>query len=175
MVVTGLLIAEVNVNTMCQLGSGGVSLVLMAALWLQMGKCNNIFFAVGRHMLLWKAVASGYLQWDVLFESQLSSCSHEYTHNCSVNVVPVLCTNLEGDLSKVRTAIVLGTSIPLPIVEVFSLFAIATSAETSAGQSRSLPYAMTLVPPIVLSLLDPEIFFKVLDFAGTYGPFPSGN
>lgn len=26
-VVTGLLIAEVNVNTMCELGSGGVSLV----------------------------------------------------------------------------------------------------------------------------------------------------
>ncbi|PON59203.1 hypothetical protein PanWU01x14_161300 [Parasponia andersonii] len=29
-VVTGLLIAEVNVNTMCELGSGGVSLVSMA-------------------------------------------------------------------------------------------------------------------------------------------------
>ena len=27
-VVTGLLIAEVNVNTMCELGSGGVSLVI---------------------------------------------------------------------------------------------------------------------------------------------------
>jgi len=26
-VVTGLLVAEVNVNTMCELGSGGVSLV----------------------------------------------------------------------------------------------------------------------------------------------------
>lgn len=38
-----------------------------------------------------------------------------------------------------------------------------------ASQSRSLPYVMTLVPPIVLSLLDPEIFFKALDFAGTYG------
>ncbi|KAK3003855.1 hypothetical protein RJ639_019524 [Escallonia herrerae] len=30
MVVTGLLIAEVNVRTMCELGSGGVSLVSMA-------------------------------------------------------------------------------------------------------------------------------------------------
>lgn len=30
MVVTGLLIAEVNVKTMCELGSGGVSLVSMA-------------------------------------------------------------------------------------------------------------------------------------------------
>ncbi|KAH9314068.1 hypothetical protein KI387_022695, partial [Taxus chinensis] len=30
MVITGLLVAEVNVNTMCELGSGGVSLVSMA-------------------------------------------------------------------------------------------------------------------------------------------------
>lgn len=30
MVVTGLLVAEVNVNTMCEMGSGGVSLVSMA-------------------------------------------------------------------------------------------------------------------------------------------------
>ncbi|XP_034213825.1 tyrosine-specific transport protein isoform X3 [Prunus dulcis] len=173
------------------------------------------------------AVASGYLQWDVLLKANFQAVpmsipiivlSFVYQ-----NVVPVLCTNLEGDLSKVRTAIVLGTSIPLvlflvwnavilgtittvemssdkimdplqqlqstnevvgPIVEVFSLFAIATSyigfvlglsdflsdlLKLPAGQSRSLPYAMTLVPPIVLSLLDPEIFFKVLDFAGTYG------
>jgi tyrosine-specific transport protein len=29
-VVTGLLIAEVNVNTMCDLGSGGVSLVIIS-------------------------------------------------------------------------------------------------------------------------------------------------
>lgn len=28
---------------------------------------------------------------------------------------------------------------------------------------------MTLFPPMVLALLDPEIFFKALDFAGTYG------
>lgn len=32
-----------------------------------------------------------------------------------------------------------------------------------------LPYLLTLLPPLVLSLLDPEIFFKALDFAGTYG------
>jgi hypothetical protein len=37
------------------------------------------------------------------------------------------------------------------------------------GQSRPLPYLLTLIPPLVLSLLDPEIFFKALDFAGTYG------
>jgi hypothetical protein len=32
-----------------------------------------------------------------------------------------------------------------------------------------LTYLVTLFPPLVLSLLDPEIFFKALDFAGTYG------
>ncbi|CAA7044757.1 unnamed protein product [Microthlaspi erraticum] len=37
------------------------------------------------------------------------------------------------------------------------------------GQNKPLLYLLTLVPPVVLSLLDPEIFFKALDFAGTYG------
>lgn len=139
------------------------------------------------------------------------------------NVVPVICTNLEGNLSKVRTAIVVGTSVPLglflvwnavilgyisglemstgqigdplqqlrysngavgPIIEVFSFLAIATSyigfvlglsdfladlLKLPAGQSTPQPYLLTLIPPLVLSLLDPEIFFKALDFAGTYG------
>jgi tyrosine-specific transport protein len=38
-----------------------------------------------------------------------------------------------------------------------------------SGQNKPLPYALTLLPPLVLSLLDPGIFFKALDFAGTYG------
>lgn len=38
-----------------------------------------------------------------------------------------------------------------------------------SGQSSPQPYLLTLIPPLVLSLLDPEIFFKALDFAGTYG------
>lgn len=38
-----------------------------------------------------------------------------------------------------------------------------------SGPNRPLPYLLTLVPPLILSLLDPEIFFKALDFAGTYG------
>lgn len=38
-VVTGLLIAEVNVKTMCELGSGGVSLVIfLSMLWLERAK-----------------------------------------------------------------------------------------------------------------------------------------
>ncbi|XP_065638589.1 uncharacterized protein LOC111999373 [Quercus suber] len=122
-----------------------------------------------------------------------------------------------------RTAIVLGTAIPLflflvwnavilgsisnnamgsgnimnplqqlqstngvvgPIILVFSLLATATSyigfvlglaeflsdlLKLPTRESRPLPYLLTLIPPLALSLLDPEIFFKALDFAGTYG------
>ncbi|KAA8544513.1 hypothetical protein F0562_022447 [Nyssa sinensis] len=288
MVVTGLLIAEVNVNTMCELGSGGVSLVSMATrtlgtagvqiacwsyifihyallvayvarssdiltnflgipLWgsatlfslLLGGICyfgsQRLIGAVNGVLVLGilvsftalVVVASGNLHWDALLKANfvavplsipIIALSFVYQ-----NVVPVLCTNLEGNLSKVRTAIVLGTGIPLvlflvwnavilgsitsfetgsdkiadplqqlrstngvvgPIVEVFSLLAIATSyigfvlglsdfladlLKLPSGQSRPLPYLLTLIPPLVLSLLDPEIFFKALDFAGTYG------
>ncbi|KAK9122603.1 hypothetical protein Sjap_012205 [Stephania japonica] len=286
--VTGLLIAEVNVNTMCELGSGGVSLVSMAMRTLgnagvQIACCSYIFIHyallvayVARSsdimtnflgIPLWESaalfslvlggicyfgsqrfigavngilvigiiisftalvgVATGDLQWDTLLKANFAAVppsipiiALSFVYQ---NVVPVLCTNLEGDLSKVRTAIVLGTAVPLvlflvwdavilgsisnletvsgtivdplqqlqsangavgPIVEVFSFLAIATSyigfvlglsdflsdlLKLPSGQSKPLPYVLTLFPPLVLSLLDPEIFFKALDFAGTYG------
>ncbi|KAJ8750312.1 hypothetical protein K2173_014227 [Erythroxylum novogranatense] len=287
MVATGLLIAEVNVNTMCELGSGGVSLVSMAMRTLgtagvQVACWSYIFIhyallvayvARSSEILtnflgipLWESaamfslilgsiiyfgsqrvigaingalvlgiiisftglvvVASGDLHWDALlkanFEAVPMSIPIIALSFVYQNVVPVLCTNLEGNLSKVRTAIVVGTAIPLglflvwnavilgsitssemadkvvdplqqlrstnavvgPIVEVFSLLAIATSyigfvlgladfladlLKLPAGQNRPLPYLLTLFPPLVLSLLDPDIFFKALDFAGTYG------
>ncbi|PWZ15136.1 Tyrosine-specific transport protein [Zea mays] len=328
MVVTGLLVAEVNVNTMCELGSGGVSLVHtissceqsyclrpvkmniqyqdvsmamrtlgtfgvrtswisdFAFLVLQlilfiytlctscrirgtlfkyhnklighsnMGECYPVFSSFRRGMLLWKTrrfltsqrligavngvlvvgilasftslvvVASGNLQWSSLLEANFAAAPQSIPiialSFVYQNVVPVLCTNLEGDLSKVRTAIVAGTAIPLalflvwdgvilgtlpdlagsstvsdplellrssngivgPIVEAFSFLAIATSyigfvlgisdfladlLKLPSGQNKPLPYVLTLFPPLVLSLLDPEIFFKALDFAGTYG------
>ncbi|KAM0954056.1 putative amino acid/polyamine transporter 2 [Dioscorea sansibarensis] len=206
MVVTGLLITEVNVNTMCELGSGGVSL---------MGECHPVFSGFWRPLLFWKRLIGAVN--GVLVIGILASFA------TLVNVVPVLCTNLEGNQSKVRTSIVLGTAIPLilfliwdavilgtipnlelngvnvtdplqrlrsnngivgPIVEVFSFLAIATSyigfvlgltdfiadlLKLPSGQNKPLPYLLTLFPPLVLALLDPEIFFKALDFAGTYG------
>ncbi|OIT27758.1 hypothetical protein A4A49_22324 [Nicotiana attenuata] len=173
------------------------------------------------------AVASGDLHWEALlkanFEAAPQSIPIIALSFVYQNVVPVLCTNLEGDLSKVRSAIVFGTAIPLalflvwdgvilgtittlgteadkiidplqllratngivgPIVDVFSLLAIATSyigfvlglvdfladlLKLPSGPNRPLPYLLTLVPPLILSQLDPEIFFKALDFAGTYG------
>ncbi|XP_028803902.1 uncharacterized protein LOC114758972 isoform X3 [Neltuma alba] len=256
MVVTGLLIAEVNVNTMCELGSGGVSLLISGINGQEnfrdsrssncmMGKCYFVFIGFRRRMLFWKrfigavngtlvlgivssfaallAVASGELHWDALLKANFQAApmsipiiALSFVYQ---NVVPVLCSNLEGDLSKVRSAIVLGTGIPLalflvwnavilgtvgnnevgmdpleqlrstngivgPIVEAFSLLAIATSyigfvlglsdfladlLQFPSGQNKPLPFVLALVPPLVLSSLDPEIFFKALDFAGTYG------
>ncbi|XP_077209828.1 tryptophan/tyrosine permease isoform X5 [Tasmannia lanceolata] len=239
MVVTGLLIAEVNVNTMCELGSGGVSLVSMAMRTL--GKvgvqvaCQRLIGATIGLLVLGiivsftslVGVASGDLRWSSLLQANFNAIplsipiiALSFVYQ---NVVPVLCTNLEGNLSKVRTAIILGTAIPLvlflvwdavilgtisnldtsdskiidplellrsnngtvgPIIEVFSFLAIATSyigfvlglsdflsdlLKLPTGQNKPLPYLLTLFPPLVLALLDPEIFFKALDFAGTYG------
>ncbi|XP_010420758.1 PREDICTED: uncharacterized protein LOC104706282 [Camelina sativa] len=289
MVVTGLLVAEVNVNTMSELGSGGVSLVSMAKrtlgsagvqvvswsyilihytllvaylarssgiltnflgipIWESatlfsmvfgglcffgsqrfIGAANGVLvFGVIASFAALVAVASGDLHWEALlkanFEAVPMSIPILALSFVYQNVVPVLCTDLEGDLPKVRTAIVLGTAIPLglflvwnavilgsfpadngvaaekmvdplqqlrsssvivgPFVEAFSLFAIATSyigfvlglsdffsdlLKLPSGQNKPLLYFLTLVPPLVLSLLDPEIFFKALDFAGTYG------
>ncbi|XP_047317785.1 tyrosine-specific transport system-like [Impatiens glandulifera] len=288
MVVTGLLVAEVNIKTMCELGSGGVSLVSMAKRTLgstgvQISCWSYIFIhyallvayvARSSDILtnflgipLWESatifslllggicyfgsqrligafngvlvlgiivsftalvvIASGDLHWDALlkanFEAAPLSIPIIALSFVYQNVVPVICTNLEGNLSKVRSAIVLGTAIPLalflvwnavilgsipsfgadfnritdplqqlrnsngvvgPVVEVFSLLAIATSyigfvlgladfladlLELPSGENRPLPYLLTLFPPLLLSLYDPEIFFKALDFAGTYG------
>ncbi|KAL8200048.1 hypothetical protein R6Q57_011387 [Mikania cordata] len=171
------------------------------------------------------AAAGGDLHWDALLKANLQAVptsipiiALSFVYQ---NVVPVLCTNLEGDLSKIRSSIILGTAIPLglfliwnavilgtiettstekiadplqalqatnvvigPIVGAFSLLAIATSyigfvlgladflsdlLKLPSDRNRPLPYLLTLFPPLMLSLLDPDIFFKSLDFAGTYG------
>uniref|UniRef100_A0A0D3GUM3 Amino acid transporter transmembrane domain-containing protein n=1 Tax=Oryza barthii TaxID=65489 RepID=A0A0D3GUM3_9ORYZ len=263
MVVTGLLVAEVNVNTMCELGSGGVSLVSMAMrtlgtfgvrtacisylfihyallvayvarsseiitnsvgipLWESaalfslafgglcyfgsqrvIGAVNGfLVFSILASFTTLVVVASGNLQWSSLLEANFAAAPQSIPiialSFVYQNVVPVLCTNLEGDLSKVRKAIVVGDGTiidPLeqlrssngtvgPIVEAFSFLAIGTSyigfvlglsdfiadlLKLPSGQNKPLPYLVTLLPPLVLSLLDPEIFFKALDFAGTYG------
>jgi hypothetical protein len=57
------------------------------------------------------------------------------------------------------------------VLKLFFLFCYVnfTVLKLPSGQNKPLPYVLTLFPPLVLSLLDPEIFFKALDFAGTYG------
>ncbi|KAL8122407.1 hypothetical protein AgCh_018945 [Apium graveolens] len=288
MVVTGLLIAEVNVKTMSELGTGGVSLVSMAMrtlgvsgvqitcwcyifihyallvayvarssdilthfigipIWesatlfslLFGGLCyfgsqqvigavnGALVFGILTSFTTLVVAASGDLHWEGLLKTNLEAIPRSIPiialSFVYQNVVPVVCTNLEGNLKKVRTSIVLGTAIPLSlflvwnavilgtitgletnadkitdpllllrsangavgtIVEVFSLLAIGTSyigfvlgladfltdlLKLPSGQNRPLPYVLTLTPPLILSLLDPDIFFRALDFAGTYG------
>ncbi|KAJ6303276.1 hypothetical protein OIU77_017204 [Salix suchowensis] len=186
MVTTGLLIAEVNVNTMCELGSGGVSLVSMAKRTLGVAgvqfSCWSYIFIhyalliayVARSsdiltnflgIPLWESatlfslvfggicyfgsqrfigavngvllfgiiisftslvvVASGDLHLDALLKVNFAAVpmsipiiALSFVYQ---NVVPVLCTNLEGNLSKVRTAIVLGTAIPLGLFLVWDV------------------------------------------------------
>ncbi|XP_049931686.1 uncharacterized protein LOC116246216 isoform X6 [Nymphaea colorata] len=252
MVVTGLLIAEVNVNTMCELGSGGVSLNLSqrctfycrwesALLFTSVfgsicyfgsqrfiGAVNGILvFGILISFTTLVVLAGSDIQLNSLLKFHLEAIPQSIPVIALAfvyqNVVPVLCTNLEGNLSKVRIAIILGTAIPLvlfliwdavilgtvpnfdasnsgvldplqqlrsnngligPVVELFSFLAIGTSyigfvlglsdfvsdlLKQPAGQNRPLPYLLTIFPPLVLAFLDPEIFFRALDFAGTYG------
>jgi tyrosine-specific transport protein len=69
------------------------------------------------------------------------------------------------------------------LVDAFTLLAVATSfigfclglsqfvAEALGlpSDSKLLPCALVLLPPTALATLDPNIFFRALDFAGTYG------
>jgi tyrosine-specific transport protein len=88
---------------------------------------------------------------------------------------------ISDPLMRLRSA----SGIVGPTIEVFSLFAVATSyigftlglsdflcdllKLPGGGQRQPLPYILTLFPPLVLALLSPDIFYKALDFAGTYG------
>lgn len=150
------------------------------------------------------------------------------------NVVPVIASSLEGDVTKIRQAIFLGSLLPWamfltwdaailgsagnlldaagtaagrsagtagaavdplaalrmssnpavpPLIDAFSFLAIATSfigfclgmsdavadwLGLPTGRQR-VPYLLTLVPPLLLALSFPEVFFSALEFAGTYG------
>ncbi|KAL4611162.1 hypothetical protein ACB092_08G103500 [Castanea dentata] len=201
MVVTGLLVAEVNVNTMCELGSGGVSLVSMAMRTLgtagvQIACWSYIFIhyallvayvARSSDILtnflgipLWEsatlfslifgcicyfgsqrfigaingvlvsgiivsfaalvAVASGDLQWDTLLKANFKAVpmsipiiALSFVYQ---NVVPVICTDLEGNLSKVRTAIVLGTAIPLVLFLVWNAVILGSITNNAMGSGN---------------------------------------
>eukprot|EP00249_Psilotum_nudum_P016453 c25831_g1_i4 orf=332-1825(-) len=292
LVVYGLLIAEVNVNTMCELGSGGVSLVSMAMrtlgkngvrvacvaylfihyallvayvarsgdilsnavpipYWLSttafsgamgglcyfgsrklIGAINGtlVFGIIGSFsFLVLQSMSIGGLDWSSLSRANISAIPQSIPIIMLAfvyqNVVPVVCTSLEGDLPKIKSAVVLGTSIPLImfvvwdavilgsiseidvnnsgqiidpllqirssngivglVIDTFSLLAVATSyigfvlgltdflsdlLRLPADRGKEpLPYILAVLPPIVFALLNPDIFFTALDFAGTYG------
>lgn len=49
------------------------------------------------------------------------------------------------------------------------LLSLFTVLKRPPGRNEPLQYVLILIPPLIMALLDPEIFFKALDFAGTYG------
>ena len=70
------------------------------------------------------------------------------------------------------------------LVDSFSLLAVATSfigfvlgltefvaeaLQLPVGSGKAVPYAATLLPPLALALTFPGVFYRALDFAGTYG------
>lgn len=130
------------------------------------------------------------------------------------NCVPIISSSLEGDLPKIRTAILAGVALPwamfvawdaailgsssagaadplvglrtagptmAALVDAFSLLAITTSfigfvlglsefvAEALPYREKTLPYALTLLPPLAFAIFYPDIFFSALEYAGTYG------
>ncbi|KAH9741857.1 hypothetical protein KPL70_002772 [Citrus sinensis] len=243
-VVTGLLIAEVNVNTMCELGSGGVSLVSMAmrtigTVGVQIASWSYIFIhyallvayvARSSDILtnflgipLWESAtlfslilgglcyfgsqrfigaANGALVVGIIISFTALVPSHvtlpnaievkielkslvawqlqQFYQTGSISGLEMSSGQIVDPIQQLRSS----NGAVGPIIEVFSFLAIATSyigfilglsdfladlLKLPSGQSSPQPYLLTLIPPLVLSLLDPEIFFKALDFAGTYG------
>ena len=45
----------------------------------------------------------------------------------------------------------------------------AVCAQLPAGRQQALPYVLTVGPPLLLALSFPDLFFRALDIAGTYG------
>ena len=42
-------------------------------------------------------------------------------------------------------------------------------AQLPSGQRQAVPYLLTTLPPFLLALAFPALFFSALDFAGCYG------
>ncbi|KAK9908807.1 hypothetical protein WJX75_003150 [Coccomyxa subellipsoidea] len=208
-IVTGLLLAEANINLMCELGQGGVSITsiaqatlgrtgarlssaaylllhysLLVAYTAKSGEIcsgllggsadsSTIFWSVpfcgtlaagcyflkpqdldrGNGILL-AAVVLSFMGLVWLTSAQINPANLAHSEWTAVpgtlpvlslafvyqNVVPIICSRLEGDIDK------------LP-----------------SGQQNRLPFALTVVPPFGLAALFPDLFFKALDLAGTYG------
>ena len=59
---------------------------------------------------------------------------------------------------------------PAPTHYLFhSFFLRCPAPQLPTGSKRALPYVLTVLPPLGLSLSFPGVFLDALDFAGTYG------
>jgi len=322
MLVSGLLLAEVSLHTMCTLGRSGISILSMAELTLgkagagvasavyvflhyallvaYMGQGGNVLAEqIGSPTwfgtVLFSAVVGGSLfifpsravdQANVALVAltvftfcslvlgtapsgdQLSALATSSDVNWGGafgmlptavlamvyhNVVPVVCAKLEGDVARVRSALIAGSSLPLvmflvwngdilasasslissaaagtdgivdplaemrrasnsslgQLVSVFSELAIITSfigfvygltefvqdalrskqiaqtqqQEQGAGapvdsqhgatqtrnHERNIAFSATLIPPCMIAVISPDLFFSALDSAGAFG------
>eukprot|EP00898_Chlorokybus_atmophyticus_P007366 jgi/Chlat1/7630/Chrsp64S07164 len=203
MVATGLLIAEVNVNTMCALGSGGVSLVSMAERTLGkagvrfssaayillhytllvayvsragdivgdvlglpgwagastftlalgalcmfasegvLGAVNNaLVVGVVVSFLFLLAVAAGGVQPERLLAANWAAVPASVPVIALAfvyqNVVPVIASNLEGDLRRIRIAVAGGTAIPCAMFLMWD--AVILASVPPATGSDNLPF-----------------------------------
>ncbi|GJP30142.1 hypothetical protein CLOM_g22613 [Closterium sp. NIES-68] len=242
MVATGMLIAEVNVNTMCELGSGGVSLVSMAERTLGTA---GVRIAATTYLLIHYAVITAYVSRSADIISSVATVPHGVAASlftlsfgalcyfgsqraiglvngllvggivlsfgfllafsladihpqallaanlaavpASVpiialsfvyqNVVPVVATNLEGNLSRIRTAILAGTALPLvmfllwdaailgtaplpptpqPLTDALAMGSTAAAAAPAAAAAAV--ETMSAVDPLVrLQQIDPSV------------------
>ncbi|CAI5489655.1 unnamed protein product [Closterium sp. Naga37s-1] len=243
MVATGMLIAEVNVNTMCELGSGGVSLVSMAQRTLGTA---GVRIAGTTYLLIHYAVITAYVSRSADIISSAAAVPHGLAASlftisfgalcyfgsqraiglvngmlvagivlsfafllafsladihpqallaaniaavpASVpiialsfvyqNVVPVVATNLEGNLPRIRTAILAGTALPLlmfllwdaailgtapippppqPLVDALAMASDAAAA-TAPSAAVAAAEAMKVVDPLArLQQIDPSV------------------
>lgn len=138
------------------------------------------------------------------------------------NVVPVICSSLEGDATKIRTAIIAGISVPwlmfllwtgtillaaqhggmasnlgdpldavrsqsatnAVMVDAFSLLAVTTSyigfvlglkefllesLDMTGTKGNAFVYPLVVIPPLIFAVQYPNLFYRALEFAGTYG------
>ncbi|KAL4284177.1 hypothetical protein GQ457_16G007100 [Hibiscus cannabinus] len=100
-------------------------------------------------------------------DSQKSASSTGSTgFSVKVGCHPMLTRSKTGSLkSKVCFSAVASMEVaePKTVQQALAILKLPT------GENKPQPYLLTLIPPLGLALLDSEIFFKALDFAGTYG------
>lgn len=232
-VITGLLIAEVNINTMCELGSGGVSLTSMAERTL--GKTGtrvaSAVYVFLHYALLVSYISKGssiiqeWIGFPPLISGSifcfvlgglcygantpllnkinfvlvaaviatfagllLTSSQFIDIGNLTVshwnaipgtfsilslafvyhNVVPVIISNLEGDIKKIRTSIFIGTLIPLAMFVSWNGAILGSITDRVEGDPlQALQLSQPTVAPLIQS-------FSFLALATSYIGFVLG-
>ncbi|KAI3814220.1 hypothetical protein L1987_18968 [Smallanthus sonchifolius] len=121
------------------------------------------------------AAAGGDLHWDALLKANLQAIpasipiiALSFVYQ---NVVPVLCMNLEGDLSKIRNSIILGAAIPLGLFLIWNAVILGTietaGTDKIADPLQALQASNGVVGPIVGA-------FSLLAIATSYIGFVLG-